>query len=92
MLPDGRSNVVNHQQHLRATLNQDGAAILDLKAGRISTLNSSGAYVWQALGRGEEIDTISEGLAQQTGEPVDAVRQDIVEFLEALKKQGLLLE
>jgi len=65
--------VVNHQQHLRATLNQDGAAILDLKAGRISTLNSSGAYVWQALGRGEEIDTISEGLAQQTGEPVDAV-------------------
>jgi hypothetical protein len=73
-------------------LNQDGAAILDLKAGRISTLNSSGAYVWQALGRGEEIDTISEGLAQQTGEPVDAVRQDIVEFLAALKKQGLLLE
>jgi hypothetical protein len=91
MLPDGRRSVVN-QQHLRATVNHDGAAILDLKAGRISTLNSSGAYVWQALGRGEEIDTISEGLAQQTGEPIDAVRQDIAEFLEALKNQGLLLE
>ena len=83
---------MNEQQHTRATVNQDGAAILDLKAGRISTLNSSGAYVWQALGRGEEIDTISEGLAQQTGEPVDAVRRDIVKFLESLKKQGLLLE
>ena len=83
---------MNQQQHLRATVNQDEAAILDLKAGRISTLNSSGAYVWQALGRGEEIDTISEGLAQQTGEAVDVVKQDIVEFLEALKKQGLLLE
>jgi hypothetical protein len=91
MLPDGRRNVVN-QQHLRTTVNQDGAAILDLKAGRISTLNSSGAYVWQALGRGEEIDTISEGLAQQTGEPIDAVRQDIIVFLDALKKQGLLLQ
>ena len=83
---------MNQDQNLRATVNQDGAAILDLRAGRISTLNSSGAYVWQALGRGEEIDTISEGLAQQTGEAVDAVKQDIVEFLEALKKQGLLLE
>lgn len=84
--------MVNQQQHLRATVNQDGAAILDLRAGRISTLNSSGAYVWQALGRGEEIDAISEGLAQQTGEAVDAVKQDIVEFVDALKKQGLLLE
>jgi hypothetical protein len=83
---------MNQDQNLRATVNQDGAAILDLRAGRISTLNSSGAYVWQALGRGEEIDTISEGLAQQTSEAVDAVKQDIVEFLEALKKQGLLLE
>ena len=84
--------MVSQQQHLRATANQDGAAILDLRAGRISTLNSSGAYVWQALGRGEEIDTISEGLAQQTGERIETVRQDVVEFLEALKKQGLLLE
>jgi hypothetical protein len=83
---------MNQQQHLRSTVNQDGAAILDLKAGRISTLNSSGAYVWEALGRGEEIDTISEGLAQQTGEPKDAVKRDIVEFLESLKKHGLLLE
>jgi hypothetical protein len=83
---------MNQQQHLRSTVNQDGAAILDLKAGRISTLNSSGAYVWEALGHGEEIDTISEGLAQQTGEPKDAVKRDIVEFLEALKKHGLLLE
>jgi hypothetical protein len=83
---------MNQQQHLRSTVNQDGAAILDLKAGRISTLNSSGAYVWEALVRGEEIDTISEGLAQQTGEPKDAVKRDIVEFLESLKKHGLLLE
>jgi hypothetical protein len=92
MLPDGRSNVVNQQLHLRANVHQDGAAILDRRAGRISTLNSSGAYIWQALGRGEEIDTISEGLAQQTGEAVDAVKQDIVEFLEALKKHGILPE
>lgn len=73
-------------------MNQDGAAILDLKAGRVSTLNSSGGYVWQALGRGQEVNATSEGLAQQTGEPIEVVRRDVVDFLEALKKQGLLLE
>lgn len=84
--------MVCQHQHLRVIVNQDGAAILDVKAGRISTLNSSGAYVWQALGRGEELDAISEGLARQSGEPIEAVRKDILDFLEALKRQGLLLE
>lgn len=78
--------------HFRSAVNQDGAAILDTRAGRISTLNSSGAYVWQALERGEEIETIAEGLALQTGEPIEAVKEDVVEFLEALKEQGLLLD
>ncbi len=78
--------------HFRATVNQDGAAILDTKAGRISILNSSGAYVWQAVGRGEEIETIAEGLARQTGEPIEAVKEDVIDFIEALKKQELLLD
>ena len=48
------------QTHLRAIANQDGAAILDTKAGRITTLNSTGAFVWQSLKSGEGIETISQ--------------------------------
>jgi len=77
---------------LSVIANQDGAAILDSNAGRITTLNSTGAYVWQALGRGEEIETISKGLAQQTGEPIKVVQEDVVDFVESLKERGLLLE
>ena len=77
--------------HLRVIANRDGAAILDTKAGRISTLNASGAYVWQALTRGDELETIAEGLSHQTGESIEAVKEDVMDFIRALKKQDLLL-
>jgi Coenzyme PQQ synthesis protein D (PqqD) len=84
--------VTLRHDHFRTIVNQDGAVILDTKAGRISTLNSSGAYVWQAMGRGEEFEIIAKGLAEQAGEPIEAVKEDVLRFLDALKKQGLLLD
>jgi hypothetical protein len=81
--------VTSEHTHLRAIANQDGAAILDTKAGRITTLNSSGACVWQSLERGEGIETIAERLARETGEPMEAVKEDVADFIAALKKQDL---
>lgn len=77
------------QAHLRVILNQDGAVILDTNAGRITTLNSMGAFVWQALDRGDAIEAIAENLARASGEPTEAVREDLVGFMEALKTQDL---
>jgi len=71
-------------------VNQDGAVILDIKTGKITTLNTSGGYVWQELGRGEEVEAIAESLVRKTGEDAVAVREDMAGFVEALKKQGLL--
>jgi hypothetical protein len=76
--------------HFRVIANQDGTAILDIKAGRISTLNSTGAYIWQALQRGEAFETIAEGLARETGEEAKVVERDVADFIEVLKKQDLL--
>ena len=82
--------MADQNSHLRSIVNQDGAVILDAKAGRISTLNSTGAFVWQALERGEHLEAIAADLARMTGEPVDAVKDDIAAFIEALEKQDLL--
>ena len=82
--------MANQHTHLRVIANQDGAAILDIKAGKISTLNPSGAYIWQALERGEDIEGIAQGLARDTGEQIEAVTKDVADFIEALKKQDLL--
>jgi hypothetical protein len=81
-----------NSQHtdLRAFVNQDGAAILDCESGRISTLNATGAIIWQALERGEDAEAIAQSLVRQTGEEIEAVRKDVVEFVEALKRQNLL--
>jgi hypothetical protein len=81
--------VASEHTHLRAIANQDGAAILDTRAGRITTLNSSGAFVWQSLERGEGIESIAERLARETGEPTGAVKKDVADFIAALKKQDL---
>lgn len=82
--------MASQNAHLRAIVNQDGAAILDTQAGTMSTLNTSGAYVWQALERGEDLETIATGLARETGEEVDAVRKDVQDFIDALEKHDLL--
>lgn len=75
--------------HFRKIVNQDGAAILDIKSGKVSTLNATGSIVWHALERGEPIEAISENLAGMTGEPLESVRSDVASFVDALKKQDL---
>jgi hypothetical protein len=76
--------------HLRAIANQDGAAILDTKRGTISTLNTTGAFIWEALVRGETIEAITDSLARQTGENLAVVRRDVRVFIDELKEQHML--
>ncbi|WP_420237171.1 PqqD family protein [Telmatobacter bradus] len=80
----------NSSTHLRTIANQDGAVILNSAAGTITTLNSTGAFVWQALERGENQDAIVADLARETGEQVDTLKRDVQKFIDALKNQHLL--
>lgn len=82
--------MANERLHLRTIVNQDGAVILDTKTGAITTLNSTGAFIWQALERGEASETIAANLADETGERVDSLKRDVREFMDALKEQKLL--
>lgn len=77
--------------HLRTIANQDGAVILDTKRGKISTLNPTGAYVWQALERDEPVEAIIANLTRETGEDSAVVDRDVHEFLDTLKQKHLLL-
>ncbi len=76
--------------HLRTVVNQDGAAVLDTLRGTISTLNTTGAYIWQALERGEREEEIVDGLASETGESPHAIRDDVKDFIAALREQKML--
>jgi hypothetical protein len=76
--------------HLRTVANADGAAILDTAAGRITTLNSTGAFVWKGLERGEDLEAIAASLARETGEQMAEVKRDLREFTDALRERNLL--
>ena len=74
---------------LHTAANEDGAAILDVERGEISTLNATGAYIWQALQRGQALDTIVHDLARETGAETEVVDRDVRNFIETLKAKHL---
>jgi Coenzyme PQQ synthesis protein D (PqqD) len=82
--------MVNDNSHLRTIVNQDGAAVLDMKLGTIATLNATGSYVWQGLERGESLETIVINLSRDTGEQPEVVGRDVKRFVETLRARQLL--
>ena len=83
--------MVHNSSHLRTIVNQHGAAVLDTKLGLMSTLNATGAYVWQGLERGESIEKIAANLSRETGAPRETVERDVCEFVDSLRAHQLLL-
>jgi len=82
--------MVSPPPNLRSIVNDDGAVILDIEHDLISTLNPTGAYVWQGLQRGELLETIIANLARETGQDSLLVERDVREFVEDLKQKRLL--
>ena len=71
-------------------VNRDGAVILDTCRGMISTLNSTGAYIWEALGQGDTVSSIVSQLATETGERPETIETDVQEFIHCLEVNNLL--
>jgi len=74
---------------LRTLVTEDGVAILNKQSGQITTLNSTGAYIWQALKQGHDLSTITVLLAHETGEELSVVEQGISLFLAELNEHHL---
>lgn len=81
--------MANVNSDLRTVANADGAAVLNIGQGTISTLNVTGAYLWEALGRGASTEAIVRELVEKTGESEEVIAADVQEFLSALKAHDL---
>jgi hypothetical protein len=86
----GSMEMTTDYSQLSTAVNRDGAVILNTTEGRITTLNATGAYVWQALERGETLEMIASNLARETGELVEIVNKDVENFLNDLRAHKLL--
>jgi hypothetical protein len=77
------------ESRLKAVVTIDGAAILDIERNSISTLNRTGAFVWQGLQREQSLESIIAALASETGEDTELVELDVRAFVQELQKQKL---
>jgi len=76
--------------HIRATVDQDGAVILDIQCDAMVTLNSTGGYIWNKLAEGRTTDEIIRELANDTGEDSLSIEKDVRQFLEQLAENHLM--
>lgn len=75
---------------LRTVTNQDGAAILDVPRHQITTLNSTGGFIWQRLQQGLSVEQVIRDLATETDTDPAIVEKDVHSFLEQLRSKHLL--
>lgn len=80
----------NNNAHLKIIVNQDGAAALDTSLGTISTMNTTGAYIWQALERGQCEEDIIADLVRETGALREVIERDMRDFLATLRDRDML--
>jgi hypothetical protein len=76
--------------HLRSVVNQDGAAILDITHNQITTLNSTGGFVWDRLQRGWTVEQAIEDLAIESDTDPAFVEGGVRTFVQQLKSHDLL--
>ncbi|WP_158822478.1 PqqD family protein [Granulicella sp. S156] len=75
---------------LSTVVNQDGAAILDVSRNQITTLNSTGGFIWDRLQKGLTAEQAIQELATETQTDPAIVERGVRAFLEQLKSEGLL--
>lgn len=81
---------MNISEHIRTTITQDGAVLMNIKGGSMLTLNPTGSIIWQQLRDGRSPEQIADRLASEFGIPREQACADVNEFLEQLEAQHLI--
>jgi hypothetical protein len=77
-------------EHVRTTITQDGAVLMNIKGGHMVTLNPTGSVIWQQLSEGHSREQIATHLASEFGISQLQASADVNEFLEELQAQHLV--
>lgn len=78
-------------EHVRTTITQDGAVLMNIKGGDMVTLNPIGSIIWQQLSEGRSPEGIALCLAADFGISREQALTDVNEFVQQLEAQQLLL-
>jgi 6-phosphogluconate dehydrogenase (decarboxylating) len=78
--------------HVRTVVNEDGAAVLDVSRNQITTLNSTGGFIWERLRQGRTVEEAIRDLAAATNTDFNLVNHGVHTFLDQLRSEHLLLK
>ena len=76
--------------HVRASIEADGAIVLDLDRGAYLSLNKVAGQIWRRLADGAAPGTIASELAASCGVDEQRVRADVERFLNEVQEKGLV--
>jgi hypothetical protein len=75
---------------IRSAHTNDGGVVLDIKSGRMFSLNHSASFIFRLLERGLTDLQIAEQLAELFAISTEEARNDVAEFREALNRHSIL--
>ena len=75
---------------IRSTHGQDGAIVLDIAHGKIYRLNRVGSRVLESLETGTSESEIADRISREFGVSHDIAENDTHEFIQKLRRTGLL--
>jgi coenzyme PQQ synthesis protein D (PqqD) len=78
-------------REVRASVHDDGLALLDLSTGKVFLCNETGSLIWQGIVAGLTPDAICEEISREFGVAADLVRRQTAAFLMELERRGLVV-
>jgi len=75
---------------IRRTQTVDGGILLDIHHGQMFCLNILGAKILELMQQGYDESRIADEISRDYQVPRDAVRADVLEFIESLHKHHVL--
>jgi len=82
--------MIRVSEHVRNTYSQDGGIVLDVKHGRVFSLNLVGSKIMELLKQEYTPTLIAQELARTFCVSPEIAGQDVREFLETLEKHRLI--
>lgn len=76
--------------HLQSVCSHDGVLILDTPRNQITTLNSTGSFIWRGLQQGKTVEQIIHDLSTETSTDTAVVARGVYKLLEQLRSHHLL--
>lgn len=84
------AKVFQIEPHVRSMIDEDGAVLLDLKAGKYYSLNGVAASVWTRVEQDLDESEILDQLGTLYDVLPEQLREDIRDLANGLQKMGLV--